>query len=99
MVFMDCRVSEFQPIFDFVPFIVGIAEPIRSVTTRTLYDQLVFEGIGYNGFAVLNFCDAYGHFSCYWTAARCSAQIASFDMIDAPNGWHATRHELVSITR
>jgi hypothetical protein len=62
MVFADCRFSESQPIFDFVPLIVGIAEPISSVTTRTLYEQFVFESIGYNGFAVLNFCDAYGHF-------------------------------------
>jgi hypothetical protein len=62
MVFADCRFSESQPIFDFVPFVVGIAQPISSVTTRTLYEQLVFEGIGYNGFAVLNFCEGYGHF-------------------------------------
>ena len=59
MVFADCRFSESQPIFDFVPFVVGIAESISSVTTRTLYGQLVFEVIGYSGFAVLNFCEAY----------------------------------------
>jgi hypothetical protein len=59
MVIADCRFSESQPIFDFVPFVVGIAKPKGSVTTRTLYEQLVFEGIGYSGLAVLNFCEAY----------------------------------------
>jgi hypothetical protein len=62
MVFADCRFSESQPIFNFVPFVVGIAKPISLTTTRTLYRQLVFEGIGYSGRAVLNSCDAYGHF-------------------------------------
>ena len=62
MVFADCRVCESQPIFDFVPFVVGTAKAISSVTTRALYEQLAFEGIGYSGFAVLNFCKGYGHF-------------------------------------
>lgn len=62
MVFADCRFSESQPILDFVPFVVGIAKPIGSVTTRALYGQLVFEGIGYSGFAVLNFCEGCRHF-------------------------------------
>jgi hypothetical protein len=53
--FADSSFSESQPIFDLVPFVVGIAKPISSVTTRTLYGQLVFEGVGYNGFAILNF--------------------------------------------
>jgi hypothetical protein len=62
MVFADCRFSESQPIFDFVPFVVGIAKPKGSVTTRTLYGQLVFEVIGYSGFAVNNFGEGYWHF-------------------------------------
>jgi hypothetical protein len=70
MVFADCRFSRSQPILDFVPFVVGIAKPMGSVTTRTLYGQLVFEGIGYSGSAALNLCEGCGHFFCYWTAAR-----------------------------
>jgi hypothetical protein len=62
MVFANGRCREFQPIFDFVPFVVGIAKPISSVTTRTLHAQLVFEIIGYSGFAVPNSCKGYGHF-------------------------------------
>jgi hypothetical protein len=62
MVFTDCCFSESQPIFDFVPFGVRIAKPISSVTTRALYKQFVFEVIGYSGFAILNFCEGYGHF-------------------------------------
>ncbi len=59
MVFADCRFSESQSIFDFVPFVVGIAKPISLVTARTLYGKLVFEGIGYSGRVVLNFCKGY----------------------------------------
>jgi hypothetical protein len=62
MVFADCRFSELQPVFNFIPFVVGIAKPISSVATGTLYGQLVFEGIGYSGSAVNDFCEAYWHF-------------------------------------
>jgi hypothetical protein len=73
MVFADCRFSESQPILDLVPFIVGIAKPIGSVTTWTFYGQLVFGVIGYSGFAVLNFCEGYRHLFLLLQAVRYSA--------------------------
>ena len=70
MVFSDCRISEYQPIFDLVPFVVGIAKPISLLAARALYRQLIFEGIGYSGFAVLNSCKGYGHFFLRLDGAR-----------------------------
>ena len=62
MVFADCRFSESQPIFDFVPFVVGIAQPISLLATGTLYGQLIFEGVRNYGFAVNNFGEGCRHF-------------------------------------
>jgi hypothetical protein len=62
VVFPNSDFREPQPIFDFVPFIVGIPEPISSLAARALYSQLVFEIVRYSGFTVNDFCEGRGHF-------------------------------------
>jgi hypothetical protein len=52
MLFPNGGFSEPQPIVHTMPFIIGISEAIGLLATRTLYSQLVFEVIGYSGFAV-----------------------------------------------
>ena len=62
VVFSNSCFRESEPILDFVPFVVGVAKPISSLATGTLYGQLIFEGVRYSGFAANDFCEGCGHF-------------------------------------